>query len=48
MNVPEATPAVEPAMLEAEPEPLEIDLQKTAVVVIDMQNTFVSKGGVLR
>lgn len=47
MNVPEATPAVEPAMLEAESRPLEIDLQKTAVVVIDMQNTFVSKGGVL-
>ncbi len=32
-------------LLQAEPEPLEIDLQKTAVIVIDMQNTFVNKGG---
>lgn len=31
--------------LKAEPEPLEIDLKRTAVLVIDMQNTFVSKGG---
>lgn len=29
----------------AEPEPIEIDLQRTAVVVVDMQNTFISKGG---
>lgn len=34
-----------PVLLQAEPEPLEIDLQRTAVMVIDMQNTFVSKGG---
>lgn len=32
-------------LLQAEPEPLEIDLLRTAVMVIDMQNTFVSKGG---
>lgn len=32
-------------MLEAEPEPLQLDLQRTAVVIIDMQNTFVNKGG---
>jgi ureidoacrylate peracid hydrolase len=31
--------------VQAEPEPIEIDLQRTAVMVIDMQNTFVSKGG---
>ena len=31
--------------LEAEPEPLEIDLRRTAVMVIDMQNAFVKKGG---
>ena len=31
--------------LPAEPEPLEIDPQRTAVVVVDMQNAFVSKGG---
>ena len=39
------TKAVTPFVLQAEPEPLEIDLQRTAVIVIDMQHTFVSKGG---
>jgi len=34
-----------PVLLQAEPEPLEIDLKRTAVIVIDMQNAFVSKGG---
>lgn len=32
-------------IIQAEPEPLEIDLKRTAVLVIDMQNAFVSKGG---
>ncbi len=36
-----------PILLQAEPEPLEIDLQRTALIVIDMQNAFVSKGGFL-
>jgi len=31
--------------VQAEPEPLEIDLLKTAVIVVDMQNAFVSRGG---
>jgi ureidoacrylate peracid hydrolase len=31
--------------VQAEPEPLEIDLAKTAVIVVDMQNAFVSRGG---
>jgi len=31
--------------LEAQPEPLTIDLAKTAVIVVDMQNDFGSKGG---
>ena len=31
--------------LEAEPEPLEVDLQKTALMIIDMQNAFIMKGG---
>lgn len=39
------TPALAPFLLQAEPEPLEIDLQRTAVIVIDMQNAFVKKGG---
>jgi len=34
-------------MLNAKPEPLEIDLRKTAVVVVDMQNAFATKGGML-
>src|SRR5512135_903476 len=29
----------------ADPEPVTIDLPKTAVIVVDMQNAFVSKGG---
>ena len=31
--------------LQAKPEPLDIDLERTAVVVVEMQNSFVSKGG---
>jgi len=30
---------------QAEPEPIEIDLLKTAIVVVDMQNVFVRQGG---
>ncbi len=33
------------AMIPARPEPIEIDLRRTAVIVIDMQNAFVSTGG---
>lgn len=43
--MPSPAPALAPTMLQTEPEPLEIDLKRTAVVIIDMQNTFVSKGG---
>lgn len=32
-------------LLQAEPEPIEIDLQRTAIIVVDMQNAFCSKGG---
>jgi len=32
-------------LLQAEPEPLEMELKRTALLVIDMQNAFVSKGG---
>ena len=31
--------------LQARPEPIDIDLERTAVVVVDMQNSFVTKGG---
>lgn len=33
------------ATIAAEPEPITIDLLKTAVIVVDMQNAFVRKGG---
>lgn len=33
--------------LDAKPDPLEIDFKKSAVVVVDMQNAFASKGGML-
>jgi ureidoacrylate peracid hydrolase len=32
-------------LLQADPEPINIDVLKTAVIVVDMQNAFVSKGG---
>jgi ureidoacrylate peracid hydrolase len=31
--------------IDAKPEPIEVDLMRTAVIVVDMQNAFVSKGG---
>lgn len=31
--------------IEAEPEPIDIDPLKTAIIVVDMQNAFVRKGG---
>ena len=31
--------------IETEPEPIEINLARSAVIVVDMQNAFVSKGG---
>src|SRR5215475_5782589 len=33
--------------LNTKPEPIEIDAEKSAVVVVDMQNAFASKGGML-
>jgi len=33
--------------LDAKPNPLEVDLKKSAIVVVDMQNAFASKGGML-
>jgi ureidoacrylate peracid hydrolase len=33
------------ATIAAEPEPITIDLLKTAVIVVDMQNAFVKRGG---
>ena len=31
--------------LQARPQPIAIDLARTALVVVDMQNSFVAKGG---
>jgi ureidoacrylate peracid hydrolase len=33
------------ATITAEPEPIQIDVLKTAVIVVDMQNAFVKRGG---
>lgn len=33
--------------LQAKPEPVEVDLLKAAVIVVDMQNAFATKGGML-
>lgn len=45
MEIRASPEAKRPAVIPAEPEPIEIDLLSTAVMVIDMQNAFVSKGG---
>jgi ureidoacrylate peracid hydrolase len=34
-------------IVQAEPEPIEIDALKTAVIIVDMQNAFVHQGGYL-
>jgi ureidoacrylate peracid hydrolase len=45
MDIRASTAPKRPALLQAKPEPIEIDLHSLAVVVIDMQNAFLSKGG---
>lgn len=45
-NSPDRHPAVTRVVtMTAQPRPFQIDLQKTAVIVVDMQNDCVSKGG---
>jgi len=41
------TPPEHRVRILAEPEPLEADLRRSAVVVVDMQNAFLKKGGLL-
>jgi ureidoacrylate peracid hydrolase len=36
---------IDKIFIEAEPEPVGIDFEKTAILVVDMQNAFVSRGG---
>jgi ureidoacrylate peracid hydrolase len=38
---------VRPIQVPAEPEPVDLDLDRTALLVIDMQNAFASPGGML-
>jgi ureidoacrylate peracid hydrolase len=38
---------VRPVHVSAEPEPIDIDLDRTALLVVDMQNAFASPGGML-
>ena len=44
--MPTLAPSQASVLLQAEPEPLEIDLKRTAVIVIDMQNALLSKDGI--
>jgi ureidoacrylate peracid hydrolase len=39
--------AAQPAIIEAQPAPITIDLARTVLIVVDMQNDFASKGGML-
>jgi len=45
--VPSSNPTKNSTILQAEPEPLEIDLKRMAIVVVDMQNALISKGGMI-
>lgn len=38
-------PAISHIILDTTPEPLEVDLNRAVIVVIDMQNAFISNGG---
>lgn len=40
-----AAAAAKMATIPAKPEPVQIDLARTAIVIVDMQNSFASKGG---
>jgi ureidoacrylate peracid hydrolase len=42
---PTPTPSPGTIMLQADPQPIEIDWHRAAVLVVDMQNAFASKGG---
>ena len=41
----ETAPVLKLVRIDAKPAPVEIDLARTAVIVVDMQNAFVSEGG---
>jgi len=45
LAIPCVTGALSPVLLPAEPEPLEIDLQTTALLVVDRQKAICRKGG---
>lgn len=47
LALPPSAPSGRVVTLAAKPTPIDIDLSKTAVIVIDMQNDFCSKGGLL-
>ena len=45
MTVPEFARPSKLLTIPAKPEPLEVDLARTALIVVDMQNAFLKKGG---
>lgn len=47
MDLPQSPASPRPVTITARPEPLEIDLSRTALIVVDMQNAFVAKGGMV-
>ena len=47
MSSPSDYPAIVKIALSARPEPIEIDRERTAVLLVDMQNAFASTGGML-
>jgi len=44
-SIPETQMMARPTLLDTEPQQLKIDLQRSAVMVIDTQNAFLSEGG---
>ncbi|MBN1321816.1 MAG: isochorismatase family protein [Thermoleophilia bacterium] len=47
MDLPQPSQAPRLLKIPARPEPLELDLARTALIVVDMQNAFTKKGGMV-
>lgn len=47
MDFPQPLRPARPSTIPAKPEPIEIDLARTALIVVDMQNAFIKKGGMV-
>jgi ureidoacrylate peracid hydrolase len=47
VDLPQPPRPSRPVLIQAKPQPIEIDLLRTALIVVDMQNAFVKKGGLV-